>query len=40
VFCTVWGDGSTRPISMNADLNLLDLLGKRADQSSVSVSDL
>jgi prepilin-type N-terminal cleavage/methylation domain-containing protein len=40
VFCTVWGDGSTRPISMNADLNLLDQLGKRADQSSVSVNDL
>jgi prepilin-type N-terminal cleavage/methylation domain-containing protein len=40
VICSVWGDGSTRMISMSADLNLLDQLGKRADGSSVSFNDL
>jgi prepilin-type N-terminal cleavage/methylation domain-containing protein len=40
IICSVWGDGSTRTISMSADLLLLDRLGKRADQSNVSASDL
>jgi prepilin-type N-terminal cleavage/methylation domain-containing protein len=40
IMCSVWGDGSTRTISMAADLTVLDLLGKRADQTSVSPSDL
>lgn len=40
VLCSVWGDGSTRAISMAADLTVLDQLGKRADGSSVSSNDL
>jgi prepilin-type N-terminal cleavage/methylation domain-containing protein len=40
IVCSVWGDGSTRTISMSADLNLLDQLGKRADQSTATYSDL
>ncbi len=40
VFCTVWGDASTRAISTSADLTLLDQLGKRADQSTASANDL
>jgi prepilin-type N-terminal cleavage/methylation domain-containing protein len=40
ILCTVWGDGSTRPISASADLTVLDQLGKRADQTSVTANDL
>jgi prepilin-type N-terminal cleavage/methylation domain-containing protein len=40
ILCSVWGDGSTRSISTSADLTILDQLGKRADQSSVSFNDL
>jgi prepilin-type N-terminal cleavage/methylation domain-containing protein len=40
VICTVWGDGATRSISMSADLNLLDQLGKRSDGSTKSFNDL
>jgi hypothetical protein len=40
ILCSAWGDGSTRTISMSADLLLLDRLGKRADQSQVSYNDL
>ena len=40
VLCSVWGDGSTRTISMSADLLLLDRLGKRADQNQASYTDL
>ena len=40
LICSVQGDGSTRTISMSADLTVLDQLGKRADQSTVSFNDL
>jgi prepilin-type N-terminal cleavage/methylation domain-containing protein len=40
LICSVWGDGSTRTISMSADLLVLDQLGKRADQSAVSPAEL
>jgi hypothetical protein len=40
VICSVWGDASTRTISYSADLLVLDQLGKRADQSAVSINDL
>jgi prepilin-type N-terminal cleavage/methylation domain-containing protein len=40
IICSVWGDGSTRPISMSADLLVLDHLGKRADGTSHSLNDL
>ncbi len=40
VICSAWGDGSTRTISMSADLNVLDALGKRADGSSASLNNL
>ena len=40
IICAVFGDGSTRTISNDADLIVLDSLGKRADQSTVSVENL
>lgn len=40
VICAAFGDGSTRTISQDADLRLLDMLGKRADQSTVSPDSL
>ena len=40
ILCSVWGDGSTRTISMSADLLLLDRLGNCADQYQVSYTDL
>jgi prepilin-type N-terminal cleavage/methylation domain-containing protein len=40
VLCTVWGDGSTRAISMAADPTLLHRVGARSDQSSVTANDL
>jgi prepilin-type N-terminal cleavage/methylation domain-containing protein len=40
VICSVWGDGATRSISMSADLNILDQLGKRSDSSTLSYNDL
>lgn len=38
--CSLWGDGSTRHISMAAELDILDQLGKRADGSSLSADGL
>jgi prepilin-type N-terminal cleavage/methylation domain-containing protein len=38
--CSLWGDGSTRPISMAADLEIVDRLGKRADGSLLSADSL
>ena len=40
IICSVFGDGSTRPISQSADLIVLDQLGKRADQSLPSLDSL
>ena len=40
VIVTVFGDASTRVISQSADLLILDQLGKRADGSAASVTDL
>jgi hypothetical protein len=40
VLCSVWGDGATKAISTSADLWVLDQLGKRSDQSTVSANDL
>jgi prepilin-type N-terminal cleavage/methylation domain-containing protein len=38
--CMAFGDGSTRSVSMSADLVVLDALGKRADGTTPSMSDL
>lgn len=38
--CMAFGDGATRSVSMNADLVVLDALGKRADGTSPSMTDL
>jgi prepilin-type N-terminal cleavage/methylation domain-containing protein len=40
IMCTVWGDGSTRPVSQSADLIVLDKLGKRSDGSNPPTADL
>jgi prepilin-type N-terminal cleavage/methylation domain-containing protein len=40
ILCSVWGDGSTRTISQDADLLLLDKLGKRSDGSTVAIENL
>ncbi len=40
IICTVFGDGSTHVISRDADLLLLDQLGKRSDGSTVSIDSL
>ncbi len=40
IICAVFGDGSTRPISSSADVLVLDMLGKRADQSNPSLESL
>jgi hypothetical protein len=40
IFCSVWGDGSTRTISNDADLLLLDRLGKRSDGTTVPIESL
>ncbi|QDV73999.1 DUF1559 domain-containing protein [Botrimarina mediterranea] len=40
VLMALLGDGSVRTISMDADLVLLDQLGKRADGSTISFDDL
>ncbi len=40
IICTAFGDGSTHIISNDADLVLLDRLGKRADQTVASVDNL
>lgn len=40
VFSSVFGDGSTRTISNNADLRILDEIGKRADGTTASLSEL
>jgi prepilin-type N-terminal cleavage/methylation domain-containing protein len=40
IICAVFGDGSTRNISQAADLIILDQLGKRADQTNVSLDTL
>jgi prepilin-type N-terminal cleavage/methylation domain-containing protein len=38
--CMAFGDGSTRSVSMSADLVVLDRLGKRADGSTQAMTDL
>jgi hypothetical protein len=38
--CMAFGDGSTKSVSMSADLIVLDRLGKRADGTSPSLSEL
>ena len=40
IFCAAMGDGSTRCINNNANLILLDQLGKRADGSVAQLNDL
>jgi prepilin-type N-terminal cleavage/methylation domain-containing protein len=40
IFCSVFGDGSTRAIAQSADLIVLDQLGKRADHSVPSLDSL
>ncbi len=40
IICSVFGDGSTRTISQDADLLLLDKLGKRSDGSTVTLDNL
>jgi prepilin-type N-terminal cleavage/methylation domain-containing protein len=40
IICAVFGDGSTRIINQDADLFLLDKLGKRADGSTVDAERL
>ena len=40
VFNAILGDASTRPINLNADLRLLELLGTRSDGEAVSTNDL
>ena len=40
IFCAVFGDASTRTISQDADLLMLDRMGKRADQSVVTQENL
>ena len=40
ILCTLWGDGSIRAISQAADLIVLDKLGKRADGTFPSTTDL
>ncbi len=40
VICSAFGDGSARSLSQSADLIVLDRLGKRADGSTVSNTDL
>jgi prepilin-type N-terminal cleavage/methylation domain-containing protein len=40
IICAVFGDASTRSISQDADLIMLDRMGKRADQTIVSQDNL
>jgi hypothetical protein len=40
IICAAFGDGSTRTLSQDADLNLLDQLGKRGDGTTVAVENL
>lgn len=40
IFCAAFGDGSTRTLNQDADLLLLDKLGKRSDGSTVDVERL
>jgi prepilin-type N-terminal cleavage/methylation domain-containing protein len=40
IICAVFGDASTRTISQDADLQMLDSMGKRADQVVVSQESL
>jgi prepilin-type N-terminal cleavage/methylation domain-containing protein len=40
IMCTLWGDGSTKSVSQDADLYILDKLGKRADGSVQALENL
>ena len=40
IICAVYGDGSTHTITQDADLRMLDSMGKRADQVVVSQENL
>jgi prepilin-type N-terminal cleavage/methylation domain-containing protein len=40
IICAVYGDGSTHTITQDADLKMLDSMGKRADQVVVSAASL
>ena len=40
IICAVFGDGSTHTITQDADLVMLDRMGKRADQTVVAQENL